>query len=45
MCRKSLKNLGLDYVDLFLMQFPVAFDYQGDDEFWPKNPDGTQHIK
>lgn len=41
---KSLENLGLDYVDLFLMHFPVALAYHDDDDAWPKNADGTQET-
>jgi len=43
-CRKSLENLGLDYIDLFLMHFPVGFVHHGDEIVWPKNPDGTQET-
>lgn len=44
-CRKQLKTLGLDYVDLYLMHFPVGFVYHSDDVPWPKNADGTQETK
>lgn len=44
-CRKSLENLGLDYIDLYVMHFPVGFVYHGDEVPWPKNPDGTQETK
>lgn len=30
-CRKSLSNLDLDYIDMYLMHFPVAQEYQGDE--------------
>ncbi|XP_031633467.1 1,5-anhydro-D-fructose reductase-like [Contarinia nasturtii] len=36
-CDKSLTNLGLDYIDLYLMHFPVSFEYHGDDIPWPKS--------
>lgn len=42
--RKSLENLGLDYVDLYLMHFPVSLAYHDDDNAWPKNADGTQET-
>lgn len=44
-CRKSLENLGLDYIDLYIMHFPIGFVYHGDDKPWPKNADGTQETK
>lgn len=43
--RKSLANSGLEYIDLYLMHFPVGFVYHGDDQPWPKNADGTQETK
>lgn len=40
-CRKSLENLGLEYIDLYLMHYPIAFAYRNDDEQVPKRSDGT----
>lgn len=41
----SLKSLGLDYVDLYLMHWPVAMNPNGNHEKFPKNPDGTRdHV-
>ncbi|XP_074101240.1 aldo-keto reductase 1B-like [Cotesia typhae] len=37
--RKSLTNLGLDYLDLFLIHWPFAFEETED--LFPLNPDGT----
>ena len=37
-CRKTLADLGVDYLDLYLMHSPVAF---ARGEGWPKNEDGT----
>lgn len=44
-CRQSLENLGLDYIDLYIMHFPVGFVFHSDSVPWPKNPDGTQETK
>ncbi|XP_055704883.1 aldo-keto reductase family 1 member B1-like [Phlebotomus papatasi] len=39
-CRKSLANLGLDYIDLYLMHTPMAFEFHGDEDTAPKNSAG-----
>jgi diketogulonate reductase-like aldo/keto reductase len=41
---KSLKNLGLDYVDLFLVHWPLLLNPEGNDDKFPKKPDGTRDI-
>ncbi|XP_041755764.1 aldo-keto reductase family 1 member A1-A-like [Coregonus clupeaformis] len=38
-CRKSLIHLGLDYLDLYLMHWPMAF--QRGTELMPKRADGS----
>ncbi|CAL7938560.1 unnamed protein product [Xylocopa violacea] len=41
-CKKSLENLGLSYVDLYLVHWPFAFK-EGDD-LMPKNEDGALQL-
>ena len=41
-CRQSLKKLGLDYLDLYLIHWPIAFK-RGEGNF-PKNEDGTIKV-
>jgi len=41
---KSLKSLGLDYVDLFLVHWPLLMNPEGNDEKFPKLPDGSRDI-
>ncbi len=40
----SLKLLGLDYVDLYLMHWPIAMNPKGNDEKFPKLPDGSRDL-
>lgn len=39
-CQISLKKLGLDYIDLYLIHSPFSLNYQGDDILWPKKENG-----
>lgn len=39
-CRMSLKNLGLDYVDLYLMHSPIGYEYREPEELLPRGLDG-----
>ncbi|KAF4119905.1 glycerol 2-dehydrogenase (NADP+) [Geosmithia morbida] len=41
---KSLKALGLDYVDLFLVHWPLLLNPEGNDDRFPKLPDGSRDI-
>ncbi|KAH6680892.1 glycerol dehydrogenase [Halenospora varia] len=41
---RSLANLGLDYVDLFLMHWPIAMNPNGNDDRFPKLPDGSRDL-
>ena len=38
-CRKSLENFGLEYLDLYLIHLPTAFEPS--DELWPKDDEGN----
>lgn len=40
----SLKNLGLDYVDLYLMHWPLAMNPKGNHPLFPKLADGSRDI-
>ena len=40
----SLKSLGLDYLDLYLMHWPVAMNPNGNDEKFPKLADGSRDL-
>lgn len=41
---KSLKLLGLNYVDLYLIHWPVAMNPNGNHELFPKLPDGSRDL-
>lgn len=41
---KSLKSLGLDYVDLYLVHWPLLMNPQGDHDKFPKLPNGQRDI-
>jgi glycerol 2-dehydrogenase (NADP+) len=41
---KSLKSLGLDYVDLYLMHWPCPMNPNGNHEKFPKLPDGSRDL-
>lgn len=46
-CRKSLQNLGVDYIDLYLMHWPIGFEFLGEKELFPKKENGqfkTRYI-
>ncbi|XP_034245233.1 aldo-keto reductase family 1 member B1-like [Thrips palmi] len=38
-CKKSLKNFGLDYLDLYLIHWPTGYEEGG--ELFPREADGT----
>lgn len=39
-CRKSLKNLGLDYIDQFLMHTPIGYEHREPEDLFPKDAEG-----
>jgi diketogulonate reductase-like aldo/keto reductase len=41
---KSLKALGLDYVDLFMIHWPLLLNPEGNDDRFPKKPDGSRDV-
>ncbi|KIW10728.1 hypothetical protein PV08_10027 [Exophiala spinifera] len=41
---KSLELLGLDYVDLYLMHWPIAMNPDGNHENFPKTSDGSRDL-
>ena len=41
-CKNTLEELGLEYVDLFLMHYPHA--YQRGDEMFPADEEGTRLV-
>ncbi|VUC22194.1 unnamed protein product [Clonostachys rosea] len=41
---KSLKSLGLDYVDLLLIHWPLLLNPEGNDDKFPKKPDGSRDV-
>lgn len=45
-CRLSLKNLGVDYVDLYLMHTPMGSKYHGDafEHYLPKDAEGNMDF-
>lgn len=42
---ESLKALGLDYVDLYLVHWPVPMNPKGNDPKFPKLPDGSRDLE
>jgi len=40
-CRLTLKNLGLEYLDLYLIHWPISFRNTGTGEKFPKDKDGN----
>lgn len=40
-CRKSLKNLGLDYIDQYLIHTPIGYEYREPEDLFPKDAEGN----
>ncbi|XP_017057990.1 aldo-keto reductase family 1 member B1 [Drosophila ficusphila] len=43
-CRKTLANIGLDYVDLYLIHWPFSYAYRGDNEMIPTDANGEVEL-
>ena len=41
---KTLENLGLEYLDLWLMHWPVPMNPKGNHPLFPKHEDGTRDL-
>ncbi|CAK4033562.1 D-galacturonate reductase-like [Lecanosticta acicola] len=41
---EGLKRLGLDYVDLYLVHWPVPMSPNGNHPLFPKHPDGSRDL-
>lgn len=41
---EGLEKLGLDYVDLYLMHWPVPMSAHGNHPLFPKHPDGSRDL-
>ena len=41
---ESLQKLGLDYIDLYLMHWPVPMNPKGNHPLIPKHPDGSRDL-
>jgi len=39
--RKTLNDLQLDYLDLYLIHLPISLEHRDNGEFHPRRPDGT----
>ncbi|KAF2721016.1 Aldo/keto reductase [Polychaeton citri CBS 116435] len=42
---EGLGRLGLEYVDLYLMHWPVPMNPNGNDPMFPKHPDGSRDLE
>lgn len=42
---KSLKSLGLDYLDLYLVHWPLPMNPNGNNDLVPKLPDGSYDLE
>ena len=40
--KKTLADLQLEYLDLYLIHWPIAFAYQGDEVLFPSTPEGKR---
>ena len=42
--KKTLKELQLEYLDLYLVHWPISLEYNGPDDHFPKKEDGTMNY-
>ena len=44
-CKQTLADLGLEYLDLYLIHWPICFKNCGDGNKFPKNEDGSLMVR
>jgi len=44
-CETSIRNLGVKYLNLYLMHWPYSYVYRGDNEMMPTDAKGEVELK